>query len=145
MYKYLIVLVMALTMVSCGALKVRTSKESSAVVLGKTEVVTYHSIGNGVADISLKLYENDTFLFDMTSIPQPDTKDRPLTISEKGTYTSHGSWRHLNFKDPKFSLVALFDDQFSTGNDFKMIDKQNVKINTAKESISIWGVVCEKQ
>lgn len=145
MLRYLTVLGLALTMISCGATKVGSSKESDAIVLGKTEVVNYHSLGNGVADISLKLYENNTFLFEMESIPQPDTRDKSLQISEKGTYTSEGKWKLLKFQKPKFSLEALFDSQFSQGNDFKVINKESVKINTESSIIAIWGVNCEKK
>lgn len=136
---------MVCTFISCGSSKkgVNTSKESKEIVLGN-ESLSYNSLGNGVALISLKLYDNNTFKFDFKSIPQPETDEKAVLISEKGTYTSEGAWKTLNFKDPKFSLAAIFDTDFAQGKEFKVLDEENVKINTAKKSLSIWGVVCEK-
>lgn len=147
MWKNIILLALIITVSSCGGKKtaMKSSKESKEIVLGKSETVSYKSLGNGVASISLQLYENNTFKFDFKSIPQPDTNEKPSVISEKGTYTSDGSWKTLNFKDPKFSLAAIFDKTYGDAAHFKVIDTENVKINTAKKALPIWGVVCEKQ
>ena len=147
MWKNIILIILVIAVSSCGSKKtaMKNSKESKEVVLGKNEIVSYKSLGNGVASISLQLYENDTFKFDFKSIPQPGTDDKPDVISEKGTYTSEGSWKTLNFKDPKFSLAAIFDKNYGDSSHFKVIDEENVKINTSKNALPIWGVVCEKQ
>lgn len=147
MWKNIFLIALVIGVSSCGSKKTaaKTSKESKEVVLGKNEIVSYKSLGNGVASISLKLYENDTFKFDFESIPQPDTNEKPALISEKGTYTSDGSWKTLNFKDPKFSLTAIFDKNYGDAAHFKVVDKENVRINTSKTALPIWGVVCEKQ
>src|SRR5690606_21016134 len=147
MWKNIILIAAVITLSSCGAKRkgVEASKESKEVVLGKSEAVSYKSLGNGVASISLELYQNNTFKFDFNSIPQPDTEEKAVKISEKGTYTSEGDWKTLYFKNPKFSLAAIFDKQFGDSNFFKVIDNENVKINTAKNAMPIWGVVCEKQ
>ncbi|SDX15014.1 hypothetical protein [Aequorivita viscosa] len=145
MWKNILIIAMVCTFISCGSSKkgVNTSKESKEIVLGN-ESLSYNSLGNGVALISLKLYDNNTFKFDFKSIPQPETDEKAVLISEKGTYTSEGAWKILNFKNPKFSLAAIFDTDFAQGKEFKVLDEENVKINTAKKSLSIWGVVCEK-
>ncbi len=145
MWKNILIITMVCTFISCGSSKkgVNTSKESKEIVLGN-ESLSYNSLGNGVALISLKLYDNNTFKFDFKSIPQPETDEKAVFISEKGTYTSEGAWKTLNFKNPKFSLAAIFDTDFAQGKEFKVLDEENVKINTAKKSLSIWGVVCEK-
>jgi hypothetical protein len=147
MWKNIVIIALLISISSCGTKKtaMSSSKESKEVVLGKTQVVSYKSLGNGVASISLQLYENNTFKFDFKSIPQPDTDEKSVAISEKGTYTSDGSWKTLNFKNPKFSLAAIFDKQYSNASDFKMIDEENVKINTSKNALPIWGVVCERE
>ena len=147
MWKNIILIAAVITLSSCGAKRkgVEASKESKEVVLGKSEAVSYKSLGNGVASISLELYQNNTFKFDFNSIPQPDTEEKAVKISEKGTYTSEGDWKTLYFKNPKFSLAAIFDKQFGDSNFFKVIDNENVKINTSKNALPIWGVVCEKQ
>ena len=138
---------LVITISSCGSKKtaVKSSPEAKEVVLGKKESVSYKSLGNGVASISINLYENNTFKFDFKSIPQPNTNEKPVQISEKGTYTSDGSWKTLNFKNPKFSLAAIFDPQYASASEFQLIDSENVKINTSKKALSIWGVLCEKQ
>ncbi|CAM3428561.1 hypothetical protein [Aequorivita lipolytica] len=147
MWRNIMIIGLLIALSSCGAKRkgVDASKESKEVVLGNIEAVSYKSLGNGVASISLKLFENNTFKFDFKSIPQPDTEEKPIVISEKGTYTSEGNWKILNFKNPKFSLAAIFDKNFSGAADFRVIDETNVKINTSKNVLPIWGVVCEKQ
>ena len=147
MWKNIAILSLLIIVSSCGSKKtaMNSSKESKEVVLGNIQAVSYKSLGNGVASISLQLYENNTFKFDFKSIPQPDTDEKTIAISEKGTYTSDGSWKILNFKNPKFSLAAIFDKQYSNASDFKVIDEENVKINTSKNALPIWGVVCEKE
>ncbi|SRX55238.1 hypothetical protein [Aequorivita sp. CIP111184] len=147
MWKNIVILALLITLSSCGSKKtaVEASKDSKEVILGKSEAVSYKSLGNGVASISLQLFENNTFKFDFKSIPQPDTDEKPVKISEKGTYTSEGNWKTLNFKNPKFSLASIFDANYASAADFKVIDKENVKINVAKRALPIWGVVCEKQ
>lgn len=136
MYRKLIVLVVVLAAVSCG---------NNGITLGKTEVVGYQSLGNGVADISLKLYENQTFLLKLESLSQPEIDEKPIEISEIGTYTSEGAWKTLHFKNQKFSLDAIFDEQFLSYNEFIVIDESKVKIDTTKEVIPIWGVLCERK
>lgn len=143
MYKKFILLLCSVLVMSCGTKKVGASKESQAIVLGK-EIMDYKSLGNGVADISLKFYDNETFQFVMNSIPQ-ERSDKSIRISEKGTYTSNGKWKELHFKNPKFSLEAIFDPQFSEGDDYRAIDHETVKFNTGKEAVSIWGVTCVRE
>ena len=147
MWKNIVLIALIITVSSCGTKKTATkaSKESKEIVLGKNEVVSYKSLGNGVASISLQLFQNDTFKFDFKSIPQPETNEKPIVISEKGTYTSDGSWKTLYFKNPKFSLAAIFDKNYGDSAHFKVIDEEHVKINTSKNALPIWGVVCEKQ
>lgn len=147
MWKYFVIIGLIATLSSCGTKRtgVEASKDSKEIVLGKEEVVSYNSMGNGVAKISLFLYENDTFKFDFQSIPQPETDEVATIISEKGNYTSEGSWKVLNFKDPNFSLAAIFDDQFADPSFFEVLDKENVRINTSKDILPIWGVICERK
>ena len=146
MWKNIIIIGLLVTISSCGSKKTTiASQDSKEIDLGKSEAFSYKSLGNGVASISLQLFENNTFKFDLKSIPQPGTDEKVVRVSEKGTYTSDGNWKILNFKDPKFSLASIFDSNYAGAADFKVIDKENVKINTSKNALPIWGVVCEKQ
>ncbi|HLW32777.1 MAG TPA: hypothetical protein VKX40_10985 [Aequorivita sp.] len=136
MFRKLLILAVVLTVSACG---------NNKITLGKTEVVNYHSLGNGVADISLKLYDNETFLFKLKGLSQPEIDEKPIEISEIGTYTSQGTWKILHFNNQKFNLGAIFDEQFLTYNEFEVIDRTKVKIDTTKEVIPIWGVLCERK
>lgn len=146
MWKNVLIVAMVFTFISCGTSKkkVEASKQPKEIVLGN-QTISYQSLGNGVASISLKLYDNDTFKFDFKSIPQPGTDEKVVKISEKGTYTSEGSWKTLHFIEPKFSLAAIFDTDFGAGKEFKVLDQENVKVDTSKKSLSIWGVVCDRE
>src|SRR5690554_759757 len=139
MLRNVVILTAIFALASCGSSRkgVDASRESKRIVLGN-ESYAYNSLGNGVASISLKFYDNNTFKFDFKSIPQPGTDEKEVKISEKGTYISDGSWKTLNFKDPKFSLAAIFDTDYAAGTDFKVLDDENVKINTSKNTLSIW-------
>ncbi len=147
MWKNILILSLLITISSCGSKKtvVKDSEESKEITLGKNQALSYKSLGNDVASVSLQLFENNTFKFDFESIPQPETDEKALVISEKGKYTTDGGWKILHFNNPKFSLASIFDANYGAGNEFKMVDKNTVKINSEKNSIAIWGVVCEKQ
>lgn len=136
-------LVLVISLSSCGAKRVKSSAESSGIVLGKTVVTNYHSLGNGVADINLAFYENNTFLLDIKSIAQPGSNDKPFKIHEKGTYKKEGNWNVLSFKDSKFSVPSVFDASLSNPGDFEIINEETVKINNSKDGIMIWGIFCE--
>lgn len=134
--KKLLILSVIITLSACG---------NKGITLGKTEVISYNSLGNDVADISLKFYENNTFLFNLESIQQPETDEEPIKISEIGTYTTDGSWNQLTFQNQKFILRAIFDEDFLDSNEFRVVDDSTVRINTAKKVIPIWGIACEKK
>lgn len=152
--KFAIVLLMAVFVASCGAKKgintnegdsVSKNKPSDKIKLGDKSVVNYKSMGNGVASINLKLFENDTFKLDFKSIPQPEDGGDSIKISEKGRYTSEGNWKTLKFYNPKFDVPSLFDTQYGDASQFEIVDSQTVKINSASKTINIWGVACQKQ
>ncbi|WP_347372792.1 hypothetical protein [Aequorivita sp. Q41] len=147
MWKSIIIIGLLITISSCGSKQttMKSSKEATEIVLGENQVVSYKSLGNGVAAISLELYKNNTFNFNFKSIPQPETDEKAVIVSEKGTYISEGNWKTLNFKNPKFSLAAIFDATYGDSSHFMVLDKENVKINTSKNALPIWGVICEKQ
>lgn len=147
MLKKLIFLLFIVLLASCGAKKKTADKvavTTSKVTLGK-ENIAYKSLGNGVASIVVQFYDNNTFQFQFKSIPQPESSDKPIHILEKGYFTTKGAWKTITFQNPSFSVASLFDSNYSLGDDFRVVNEQSVAINTAKEAISVWGVVCEKQ
>lgn len=147
MWRNVVVIGLIVALSSCGAKKkrVEASKSPTEIVLGENETVSYKSLGNGVAAISLVLYDNNTFKFDFQSIPQPDTNEKASIISEIGTYKSDGNWKTLKFKKPNFSLASIFDAQFADKSFYEVMDKEHVRINASKEALPIWGVVCERE
>ncbi len=151
MLKNILILGFLISISSCGSKKsatdvsVDSSKQAKSITLGKNENLSYSSLGNDIASISLKFYDNDTFKLDLKSIPEPGTDEKVIKIAEKGTFTSNGNWKTLHFKNPKFSVPAVFDKQYASDAEFKVIDESTVKINSDKKSISIWGIVCERK
>lgn len=147
MKKIILIFTLALLISSCGAGKKSaetTTTTSEEIVLGKKEVLKYHSLGNGVAVIDLAFFRNGTFHLQLESIPQPDDEQPPIKISEKGKYTVEGNWNMLKFTNPNFAIASVFDKTYSTPGDFEVVDKETVKVNTALEGIMIWGIFCEK-
>lgn len=142
---FLLVLFLGLVS-SCGTKQktVPSSKEATRIVLGKTQKTRYKSLGNGVADIELILFENQTFSLRIESISQPGTKENTFKIYEKGTFEKDGKWNVLNFIKPNFSLESIFDPAFSNPGDFE-IEDEKVKIDSQKDGIMIWGIFCEKK
>lgn len=151
MWKYIIILGLLVGISSCGSKKatadvsVDSSKEAKSIRLGKNETLSYSSLGNDIASISLKFYDNNTFKLDLKSIPEPGTDEKVVKIAEKGTYSTEGNWKTLHFKNPKFSVPAVFDKQYASTSEFKVVDESTVKINSDKKSMSIWGIVCERK
>jgi len=149
--KKIFLICIVVLLASCGAKKkaVNTSSEETTKYTlpepKESAVIAYESLGNGVASIGLQFFKNNTFQFDFKSIPQPESDDKPLNITERGSYTSEGTWKILKFRKIKFSLESVFDPSFSNGNDFKVLDENTVKVNTANKVLAIWGVACEKQ
>lgn len=148
MVKKIVLLVFAVVLASCGAKKKVTATEGVSVQkevnVGTDTLVSYKSLGNGVASIGLQLFTNGTFQFDLISIPQPEDGGDAIEISERGTYVSEGSLKTLKFRNPKFSLSALFDTNYGDSSQFKVIDDSTVQINTSRNTLTIWGVACEK-
>lgn len=151
MLRNVMVLLIAVSLASCGAKKNVATTENTTVATeikevetGTNPTIAYKSLGNGVASIQLELFENDLFIFELTSIPQPEDGGDAIKISEKGTFISEGNLKTLKFRNPKFSLSALFDATYGGSNEFKVIDDRTVRINTDKKTIMIWGVACER-
>lgn len=148
MWKYSIIIGLLILITSCGSKKsaVKTSDKKEMAVPVEGVDMVYKSLGNDMGSIALYLFKNNNFKFKMTVFPSEDEVDgQSTTIDAKGTYTNDGAWKTLSFKNPKFSLAAIFDKQFGDASFFKVIDEETVRINTDKNALPIWGVICEKQ
>lgn len=149
MWKNIAILSLLIIVSSCGSKKTAVNSEKN-----KTDNVStvegvdmaYKSLGNDMGSIHLQLFKNNTFKFKMKVFASEDDDDGKSTnIDTKGTYTNDGDWKTLNFKNPKFSLAAIFDKAYGNASFFEVIDKETVKINTSKNALPIWGIVCEKE
>jgi len=140
MHKTIIILLLAVAVSSCGS-----KKEVAEVKLGTEQTVAYKSLGNGVAAISLFFFKNNTFQLNFKSIPQPESNDKPVVRSEKGSYTGEGDWKTLQFLSDGFDATALFDEQYNNPDEVEVLGENMVKVNTAQEAITIWGVLCERE
>lgn len=138
--KYFFVVLVLSLLTACGS-----KKQITEVTLGTEQTVAYKSLGNGVAAISLLFFKNKTFQLNFKSIPQPETNDKPVVRSEKGTYTGEGDWKTLQFLSKGFDATALFDAQYNNPDEVEVLDKNRVKVNTAQQTITIWGIVCERE
>lgn len=140
MRNFITIILLAVAVTSCGS-----KKKITEVTLGTEKAVSYKSLGNGVAAISLVLFNNNTFQLNFKSIPQPETNDKPVVRSEKGTYTGEDNWKTLQFLSKGFDATALFDAQYNNPNEVKVVSENTVKVNIAEQTITIWGVLCERE
>lgn len=147
--KILILMLLSFVTFSCGSKKVAANTTGKSKIEKLNEVegtnVSYKSLGNDQASIVLQLLDNNTFKFNMKILANEEEDSKPSTITEKGTYSNNGTWKTLKFKDPKFSLAAIFDKKYGTTDAFQVIDEETVKINIAQKALPIWGILCEKQ
>ncbi|WP_339698514.1 hypothetical protein [uncultured Marixanthomonas sp.] len=138
--KYLLVIIVLSLFTACGS-----KKQIAEVTLGTEQTLAYKSLGNGVAAISLLFFKNNTFQLNFKSIPQPETDDKPVVRSEKGTYTGEGNWKTLQFLSNGFDATALFDAQYNNPNEVEVLSENTVKVNTDEQAITIWGILCERE
>jgi hypothetical protein len=130
---------LVISLFSCGS-----AKKNTVTTVGAEESLAYRSLGNDVATIALTLFTNNTFRLEFRSLGNAADAEETANIDVTGTYETDGQWKVLRFIEPEFSVEALFDPRFSDGNDFELIDSTTVRIHTARETIPIWGITCQK-
>ena len=104
----------------------------------------YHSAPNGVADIKLTVWDNNTFNFYLRSLPQPMTNEKEETLNTSGNWTQVNNMLRLTFTANPTIVRAVFDTAYAGGNEFTVINDSIVDINNQLNSINIWGVLCDK-
>lgn len=103
-------------------------------------MVKYRSVGNGMADISLSLEENQNFRLDFN----------PLALENKKPYTMKGTWEMegdqylLKFATLKADLKHLFNHAAGISNKPAVINKKTVAIPQNNRGIMIYGIYCER-
>lgn len=101
-------------------------------------MVRYKSVGNGLADISLNLSDDQNFNLDLNAL------DTHKTYKLQGKWEKQNEEFVLKFKRTKPDLKSLFTS--NTGyfyNNF-VLDKKTVRIPSVASGIMIWGIYCER-
>lgn len=100
--------------------------------------VKYKSLGNGIADISLNLDEDQNFSLDLKAV------DAPKTYKLKGTWEKEHDNYVLKFKRRQKDLDKFFQSNTGYTNNNLVADKKTVKIPSLSTGVVIWGIFCEK-
>lgn len=109
------------------------------------DTILYQDEPNGFAEIKLKIIPNGSFDLYMRALPQPMDEDSLEIVSNlSGKWIKNKNWIRLEFDNKEILLDALFDKNYAHKNEFKIIDNQNVDINTELSHLHIWDVNCKK-
>lgn len=124
-------------------LKQRSKKYASlamtiALAHASFGAVKYKSLGNGIADISLNLDEDQNFSLDLKAV------DAPKTYKLKGTWEKEDDSYVLKFKRKQKNLSKFFGSNTGYFNNNEVADKKTVKIPSLSTGVVIWGIFCEK-
>lgn len=98
--------------------------------------VKYKSLGNGMADITLALEDDQKFKLDF----------RPL--DERKNYVMKGKWTIeegnyiLKFRRTRQDLKSLFTSNTGFYKTSEIADRKTVKIPSSTGGIMIWGIYC---
>lgn len=124
---------------SCGNAG-QTSNQNQTTEQTKKAETTYYfkAESNGMADISIKVYNNSTFELYFKSL------DDGTETTYTGTADETSSSIILKFGADKPELSALFDEQYDQSNAFEVINGNEVSIDKAASVVYIWGISCKK-
>lgn len=119
--------------------KVAETSSPSPIKVNPNQLYSYKSESNGMAEIELVVFDNNTFQFNML-ILENDSK-----ISARGVCYSKGDYERFIFRKDKPVLEALFSvDNTSSEIPFIYLNDSTVDINTNLNEQWIWGVNCSR-
>lgn len=101
----------------------------------------YKSLGNDVADISLRLYPGHTMEIEMMSFG-PTSEDARSRV--------FGKWKNedgrfiLTFSRGKINIREMFDSSDVEGIDYTFENDRTVAFGSELTTIFLWGIACEK-
>lgn len=119
-----------------------TSKpyESPKIDIKKGEVIYFYKCeGNDMADIQLKVYQNDTFELYFKNF------EGKYDVTYLGKVLVSQRFLVLIFGNKKPVLSALFDKKYDTNNGFTVQSENEVEIDLTAENINIWGINCPRE
>lgn len=119
--------------------KVSKQSQSSKKVTNAKVVQHYNSTANDLAEIYLKLFDNNTFELYFKSL------DDDVSGKYAGDIQVNNSDILLKFGDKRPDLESLFDESYDHNNAFKVIDSRTVSIKKSADIVFIWGVSCTKK
>lgn len=100
--------------------------------------VRYKSLGNGMADISLALEEDQKFILDFNDIA--DQKHYKL----KGKWSVERDNFVLKFRRAKPDLKSLFTSNPGFAKSTVVTDEKTVQFPQSTDGLMIWGIYCMK-
>ena len=101
--------------------------------------VKYRSIGNGIADISLALNEDQKFVLDLQK-----AEDRKKMIL-KGKWSVEADSFVLKFKRSKRHVRDLFGSNSGFNKSVRVEDEKTIRFPLGKTGLTILGIYCLKE
>jgi len=92
-----------------------------------------------MADIQLKVYQNDTFELYFKNF------EGKYDVTYLGKVLVSQRFLVLIFGNKKPVLSALFDKKYDTNNGFTVQSENEVEIDLTAENINIWGINCPRE
>jgi len=124
---------------SCGNSGQTSDQPKTTDQTQKVEMTYYYKAeSNSMADISIKVYNNNTFELYFKSLD--DNAEKTYT----GTAEETNKNIILKFGADKPDLNALFDENYDSYNAFEVINGSEVSIDKTATTVNIWGTSCKK-
>lgn len=119
--------------------------QTTTNVSAASSEVSYNSLGNDLAMVQLDLKKDNTFTLRFKSVSPPEGETKPLRLNFEGRYNTEDNWQVLMFEDYNFKAAEVFLPEDARKDEFVVVRDNVVKINSNKETLTLWGIVCEKQ
>lgn len=101
--------------------------------------VKYRSIGNGIADITLALEEDQKFVLDLKKVA--NQKNQIL----KGKWSIDNDNVILRFNRSRTGIRELFQSNSGFNKTVKVEDRKTVRFPFTKPGLTILGIYCPKE
>lgn len=100
--------------------------------------VKYKSVGNGMADITLSLEDDQKFVLDFNNLY--DAKKYKM----KGTWLVEDGNYVLKFRRAKLALNDLFSSNTGFSKPAEIQDKHTISFPSRQGGLVIWGIYCPR-
>lgn len=127
------------TLMSCSEPNSTSQDKPPTEENQKVEFMAFSSEENGVAQIDLRFFNDQSFSYNMTILPQPLSDDTAESIYSTGIWANRGNKYRLTFTNELIDVTTLFD---TTQTSIESIVRNQVTIDLSSETLTIWGVKC---